>query len=176
MKKWNPLHCRILLIGIILKSGKLKTFKIECVIGITDDDKHGCSLIADHIQFHFVIRHAFSKLLNIKWWKSGTTGKQNRFCSFASNKMSIVFNHFFKKGKKTERIVNFHTLYLTFHIKFLNSTNLNWDFMYSKGFNNCYILLSNISQAFENTKFGAGELSLIVSLVLYRPTSVYELW
>ena len=32
--------------------------------------------------------------------------------------------------------------------------------MYSKGFNNCYILLSNISQAFENTKFGAGELSL----------------
>jgi hypothetical protein len=47
--------------------------------------------------------------------------------------------------------------------------------MYSKGFNNCYILLSNIAQAFENTKFGAGELSLIVSLVLYRPTSVYEL-
>ena len=40
-----------------------------------------------------------------------------------SNKMSIVFNHFFKKGKKIERIVNFHTLYLTFHIKFLNSTN-----------------------------------------------------
>ena len=39
--------------------------------------------------------------------------------------------------------------------------------MYSKGLNNCYILLSNISQAFENTKFGAGELSLIVSLVLY---------
>ena len=42
-----------------------------------------------------------------------------------SNKMSIVFNHFFKKGQKIERIVNFHTLYLTFHIKFLNSTNLN---------------------------------------------------
>lgn len=33
--------------------------------------------------------------------------------------------------------------------------------MYSKGFNNCYILLSNISQAFENTKFGAGELIAI---------------
>ncbi len=47
--------------------------------------------------------------------------------------------------------------------------------MYSKGFNNCYILLSNISQAFENTKFIAGELSLIVSLVLYCPISVYEL-
>ena len=34
--------------------------KVECVIGITDDDKHGCSLITDHIQFHFVIRHDFS--------------------------------------------------------------------------------------------------------------------
>ena len=56
------------------------------------------------------------------------------------------------------------------------SINLNWDFIYSKGFNNCYILLSNISQALENTKFVAGELSLIVSLVLYCPMSVYELW
>ena len=37
--------------------------------------------------------------------------------------------------------------------------------MYSKGFNNCYILLSNISQAFENTKYGAGELSIIDSLL-----------
>ena len=41
--------------------------------------------------------------------------------------------------------------------------------------NNCYILLSNISQALENTKFVAGELFLIVSLVLYCPMSVYEL-
>ena len=31
------------------------------------------------------------------------------------------------------------------------------------------------SQALENTKFIAGELSLIVSLVLYCPMSVYEL-
>ena len=44
----------------------------------------------------------------------------------------------------------------------LNSANLNWDFIYSKGFNNCYILLSNISQVLENTKFIAGDLSLIV--------------
>ena len=34
---------------------------------------------------------------------------------------------------------------------------------------------SNISQVLENTKFIAGELSLIVSLVLYCPMSVYEL-
>ena len=41
--------------------------------------------------------------------------------------------------------------------------------------NNCYILLLNSPQALENTEFITGELSLIVSLVLYRPTSVYEL-
>ena len=52
---------------------------------------------------------------------------------------------------------------------------LRFDFIYSKGFNNCYILLSNISQALENTKFVAGELSLIVSLVLYCLMSIYEL-
>jgi len=33
----------------------------------------------------------------------------------------------------------------------------------------------NSPQALENTGFIAGELSLIVSLVLYRPVSVYEL-
>ena len=42
-------------------------------------------------------------------------------------------------------------------------------------FNNYYILLLSSPQALENTGFIAGELSLIVSLVLYRPTSVYEL-
>ena len=41
--------------------------KVECFIGITDDDKHGCSLIADHIQFHFIIAHDLTKLRNIKW-------------------------------------------------------------------------------------------------------------
>ena len=41
--------------------------------------------------------------------------------------------------------------------------------------NNCYILLLNSPQTIDNTGFVAGELSLIVSLVLYRPTSVYEL-
>ena len=55
-------------------------------------------------------------------------------------------------------------------------TNWNWDFIYSKEFNNCYILLSNISQSLENAKFFAGEFSLIFSLVLYCPMSVYELW
>ncbi len=36
---------------------------------------------------------------------------------------------------------------------------------------NCYILLLNSPQTIENTGFVAGELSL----VLYRPASVYEL-
>ena len=54
--------------------------------------------------------------------------------------------------------------------------NTDWDFTCFKKFNNCYILLLNSPQTIENTGFVAGELSLIVSLVLYRPTSVYELW
>ena len=33
-------------------------------------------------------------------------------------KCQQFFNHFSQKGKKIERIVYFHTLYLTFHIKF----------------------------------------------------------
>ena len=53
---------------------------------------------------------------------------------------------------------------------------INWDFTCFKRFNNCYILLLNSPQTLENTEFVAGEISLIVSLVLYRPTSVYELW
>ena len=59
--------------------------------------------------------------------------------------------------------------------QFLIPSNSDWDFTYFKRFNNCYILLLNSPQTIENTGFVAGELSLIVSLVLYRPTSVYEL-
>ena len=44
-----------------------------------------------------------------------------------------------------------------------------------KEFNNCYILLSNISQSLENTKFIAGELSLRLSLMLYLPIWIYGL-
>ena len=54
--------------------------------------------------------------------------------------------------------------------------NFDWDFTCFREFNNCYILLLNSLQTLENTGFIAGELFLIVSLVLYRPISVYELW
>ena len=37
------------------------------------------------------------------------------------------------------------------------------------------VYLLSSPQTLENTGFIAGELSLIVSLVLYRPVSVYEL-
>ncbi len=72
-----------------------------------------------------------------------------------------------ENGEKTTKYVNNEVT--------KDKQTRKYDFMYSKEFNNCYILLSNISQALENTKFIAGELSLIVSLVLYCPTSVYEL-
>ena len=41
--------------------------------------------------------------------------------------------------------------------------------MYSKGFNNCYILLSNISESLENTKFVAGDLSFDFPLCYIFP-------
>ena len=64
---------------------------------------------------------------------------------------------------------------LTFaHI--ITSSNSDWDFTCFKRFNNCYIFLLNSPQTLENTGFVTGELSLIFSLVLYRPISVYELW
>ena len=57
-----------------------------------------------------------------------------------------------------------------------NIANSDWDFTCFKRFNNCYILLLNSPQTLENIGFIADELSLIVSLVLYRLISVYELW
>lgn len=56
------------------------------------------------------------------------------------------------------------------------TANFDWDFTCFKRVNNCYILLLNSPKTLENTGFIAGELSLIVSLVLYHPISVYELW
>ena len=67
-------------------------------------------------------------------------------------------------------------LFWYYFLYIINSSNLNWDFTCFERFNNCYILLLNSPQALENTGFIAGELFLIVSLVLYRPISVYELW
>ena len=100
----------------------------------------------------------------------------------------VIFIYF-----SPRRLILFFTLYLNWWImlvflflykitvfsskgKFVNSAISDWDFTYFKGFNICYILLLNSPQALENTGFIAGELSIIVSLVLYRPLSVYELW
>ncbi len=46
--------------------------------------------------------------------------------------------------------------------------------MIFKGNISCYILLINSPLTLENTKFVAGELSLIVSLMLYLPKRHYE--
>ena len=52
--------------------------------------------------------------------------------------------------------------------------NSDCDLMIFKGNISCYILLLKYPPTLENTKFIAGELSLIVSLVLYLPTGHYE--
>ncbi len=46
--------------------------------------------------------------------------------------------------------------------------------MIFKGNISCYILLLKSPLTLENTKFIAGELSLIISLVLYLPTRHYK--
>ena len=102
-------------------------------------------------------------------------------CQTAQQPFAICLSQKFGKETSDNHItykilIDIGFQYLDHRLERHCSTNLNWDFIYSKGFNNCYILLSNISQTFENTKFIAGELSRIVSLVLYCPMSVYELW
>ncbi len=52
--------------------------------------------------------------------------------------------------------------------------NPDCDLMIFKGNISCYILLLKSLLTLENTKFIAGELSLIVSLVLYLLTGHYE--
>ena len=53
-------------------------------------------------------------------------------------------------------------------------SNPDCDLMIFKGNISCYILLLKSPLTLENTKFIAGELSLIVSLVLYLPIRHYE--
>jgi hypothetical protein len=55
-----------------------------------------------------------------------------------------------------------------------NPPNTDCDLMIFKGNISCYILLINSLLTLENTKFIAGELSLIVSLVLYLTIGYYE--
>ena len=52
--------------------------------------------------------------------------------------------------------------------------NSDCDLMYFKGNINCYKMLLKYSPTLENTKFVAGELSLIVSLILYLLIGYYE--
>ena len=55
-----------------------------------------------------------------------------------------------------------------------NTTNYDWNFTKSKGFNNCYILLLRIALTTENIKFVQGELSLRLSLMLFPLLCCYE--
>ena len=57
-----------------------------------------------------------------------------------------------------------------------SSVNSDWAFTCFREFNNCYILLLNSLQTPENTGFIAGEFFLRLSLMLYLPIWIYELW
>ena len=107
--------------------------------------------------------------------KLGISSRVGKLFPRALRRLNCSLFYLIGLWKHVQCLIGLRELINSYRLCFA-STNLNWDFIYSKGFNNCYILLSNISQALENTKFVAGELSLIVSLVLYCPMSVYELW
>ena len=125
--------------------------------------------------------HMLRQIMQSPWWLL----KVRQYMKHRNKESALLYKLFYIVSvdcfskvcgwttKHNELMKNYQSIWCPERIKMIN---WNWDFMYSKEFNNCYILLSNISQALENTKFIAGELSLIVSLVLYCPTSVYELW
>ena len=125
--------------------------------------------------------HMLRQIMQSPWWLL----KVRQYMKHRNKESALLYKLFYIVSvdcfskvcgwttKHNELMKNYQSIWCPERIKMIN---WNWDFIYSKGFNNCYILLSNISQSLENTKFIAGELSLIVSLALYRPTSVYELW
>ena len=53
--------------------------KIEGAVRIGEDHKQRCLLVAQGIQFQFVIRHQVPQLLDIEGSKSGTAGNQYTF-------------------------------------------------------------------------------------------------
>ena len=59
-------------------------------------------------------------------------------------------------------------------IDYRKQINSDCALMIFKGNISCYICLLKSLRTLENAKFIAGELSLIVSLVLYLPTGHYE--
>ena len=73
-----------------------------------------------------------------------------------------------------ERAVNEKSQYCFFVCTTFDSFLNDCDLILFKGNISCYILLLKSPLTLENTKFVTGELSLIVSLVLYLPIGHYE--
>lgn len=65
--------------------------KIKGIIRVRDDNKHGCPLIPQHIQFHLVIVGQFPKLRNIEWRKPGPAGNKDGFCCLSRYELSRTF-------------------------------------------------------------------------------------
>ena len=61
-----------------------------------------------------------------------------------------------------------------FYVPTCIPTNLNWERTIPMGFINHYYLLFHHPQTLVNTKFAVVLLSLMISLVLYRPIALYE--
>ena len=57
--------------------------EIKGGIRIGHNQKQGCLLVSQRIQFQIVVGSDFPKFRNVKWGQSGTAGNQNGFCGFA---------------------------------------------------------------------------------------------
>ena len=92
--------------------------EVKSGVRVAHNEEQGGFSVSQGVKFQVVILHQVPQFLNIEWSKPGSAANQDGLCRFASNKMSIVFNHFFPKMGKKNRAYGFlHTLH--FHIVFL---------------------------------------------------------
>lgn len=85
--------------------------------------------------------------------------------------LMFIFRNIYIKIETNNGIITIMNKSCTYNFV---SSNYDCDLMIFKGNISCYILLLKSPLTLENTKFIAGKLSLIVSLVLYPPTRHYE--
>ena len=65
--------------------------EVEGGVRVAHNEEQRRFPVAQGVQLQFVVRHDLPQLRNIEGGKTGAAANQDRFQSFASNKMSIVF-------------------------------------------------------------------------------------
>ena len=127
----------------------------------------GQSPCAGHLPLHFRYIHAVFPSESVL--KSAYI---EVFSTTPVTKCQQFFNHFFQKGKKIERIDYFHTLYLTFHIKFFEFYKLEVFALYNNIILSSICLITSLKTS-SPCPVGSGKLQLSSNaLPIYgHPTS-----